>query len=96
VSSLLFGLVHIRQGWAALARLFTGWLWGCVRYSTDMIFLLIVPIHLAYNVVWLLFAGNWDNPPLWAQFFPLVELLLGLAILLAYDAYVHRHEALGK
>jgi membrane protease YdiL (CAAX protease family) len=96
VSSVLFGLVHLRQGWAALARLFTGFLWGSVRYSTDMIFLLIIPIHLAYNVVWLLFQGNWDNPPLWGQFLPLFELALGLVIMLAYDARVRRREAAGQ
>ena len=79
-STLLFGLVHFRQGLGMLPKFFTGWLWGSVRYSTSMIFLLIIPVHFAYNVVWLLFEGNWENPPLWALFFPLFELLLGLVI----------------
>ena len=47
---------------------------GPVRYSSGMIFLLIIPVHFAYNVVWLLFEGNWENPPLLAQFFPLFLL----------------------
>jgi membrane protease YdiL (CAAX protease family) len=89
VSTLLFGLVHARQGLGMLPKFFTGWLWGSVRYSTGMIFLLIIPIHFAYNVIWLLFEGNWDNPPAWAYLFPLVELLLGLVIV--YIAKVKSH-----
>ena len=64
-----------------IPKFFTGWLWGTVRYSSGMIFLLIIPVHFAYNVVWLLFEGNWENPPMWAQFFPLFELLLGIVIM---------------
>jgi membrane protease YdiL (CAAX protease family) len=81
VSTLLFGLVHVRQGLGMIPKFFTGWLWGTVRYSSGMIYLLIIPIHFAYNVVWLLYEGNWENPPLWAQFFPLYELLLGIVIM---------------
>ena len=84
ISALLFGLAHARQGLGMIPRFFTGWLWGTVRYSSGMIFLLIIPVHFAYNVVWLLFEGNWENPPLLAQFFPLFELLLGMVIMGAY------------
>ncbi len=80
-TALLFALFHIRQGPAALFRFPTGLLWGSVRYSTGMIFLLALPVHFAYNAVWLLFQGNWDNPPAWAFLLPLVELALGLLIL---------------
>lgn len=83
ISSLFFGLMHIQQGiFSVLDKLIAGWLWGTVRYSTGMIFLLIIPIHFLYNSVWLLFAGNWENPPFWAYFFPLAEILLGAGILL--------------
>ena len=41
-SSLLFGFLHVRQGVRGmLLRTATGWLWGSVRYSTGMIFILI-------------------------------------------------------
>jgi membrane protease YdiL (CAAX protease family) len=78
--TLLFGFVHVRQGLGMIPRFFTGWLWGTVRYTSGMIFLLIFPVHFAYNVVWMLFEGNWNNPPVWAYGFPLVELALGLVI----------------
>ncbi len=80
VSTLLFGAVHLSEGLGALPQFFMGFLFGSVRYSTRMIFVLILPLHFIYNVVWFLFQGNWDNPPLWAQFMPLVELALGFAL----------------
>jgi membrane protease YdiL (CAAX protease family) len=80
ISGLLFGLVHFRQGLGMLPKFFTGWLWGSIRYATGMIFLLIFPVHFAYNAVWLLFQGNWDNPTTSALFFPLVELLVATLI----------------
>ncbi len=84
ISTLLFGLVHFGQGLGMLPKFFTGWLWGTVRYSTGMIFLLIFPLHFAYNTMWLLFEGNWESPPVWALFFPLFELLLGTVIVGAH------------
>ncbi len=92
ISALLFGLAHVRQGIGMIPKFFTGWLWGTVRYSSGMIFLLIIPIHFAYNAVWLLFEGNWENPPLWAQFFPLFELLLGIVIMGAYTWTTRREK----
>jgi membrane protease YdiL (CAAX protease family) len=82
VTSIVFGLFHARQGLTGiLSRTFTGWLWGTVRYSSGMIFLLIFPIHFAFNSMWLLFEGNWNNPPAWAVYaLPAVEFLLGLVI----------------
>ena len=79
-SSILFGLFHAQQGLRGiLTKLFTGWLWGSVRYASGMIFLLIFPVHYAFNTIWLLFAGNWDNPPTWAIYaLPAAEFLLGL------------------
>ena len=84
VSSILFGLFHAQQGIRGmLSRAFTGWLWGSIRYSTGMIFLLIIPVHFAYNSVWLLFEGNWNNPPVWANYvLPAIEFALGLAIVI--------------
>jgi len=82
VSSILFGLFHAQQGIRGMiSRAFTGWLWGSIRYSTWMIFLLIIPVHFAYNSIWLLFEGNWNNPPVWAIYvLPAIEFVLGLAI----------------
>ena len=58
-----------------------GWLWGSVRYATGMIYLLIIPIHFAYNSVWLLFEGNWSNPPVWSIYaLPIVEFLIGIIV----------------
>ncbi|MCP5097644.1 MAG: CPBP family intramembrane metalloprotease, partial [Chloroflexi bacterium] len=87
VSSLLFGLFHARQGLSGIiAKLFTGWLWGSVRYASGMIFLIIFPIHYAFNTVWLLFVGNWNNPPIWAIYaLPIVEFLLGLIFVIIHD-----------
>lgn len=87
VTSLLFGLFHARQGIRGIvAKLFTGWLWGSVRYASGMIFLLIFPIHYAFNTVWLLFVGNWDNPPSWAIYaLPITEFLLGLMFVIFRD-----------
>ena len=63
VSSILFGLFHAQQGLRGMiSKTFTGWLWGSVRYSTGMIYLLIIPVHFAYNSIWLLFDGNWSLP----------------------------------
>jgi len=81
-TSLLFGLFHVTQGGAAIARIFTGWLWGSVRYSSGMIFLLI-PVHFVYNTTALLFEGGWSDPPAWAILgLPLAELLLGLVFVM--------------
>lgn len=82
VSSIMFGLFHAQQGLRGMiSRAITGWLWGSVRYSTGMIFLLIIPVHFAYNSIWLLFEGNWSNPPAWAIYaLPAIEFALGLAI----------------
>ncbi len=87
VTSILFGLLHARQGLTGiLSRTITGWLWGSVRYSWGMIFLLIFPVHFAYNVVWLLFEGNWNSPPAWGIYgLPAIEILLGLAIVIFHD-----------
>ncbi|HSG41797.1 MAG TPA: type II CAAX endopeptidase family protein [Anaerolineales bacterium] len=84
VSSILFGFFHAQQGVRGMiSRMFTGWLWGSVRYSTGMIYLLIIPIHFAYNSIWLLFEGNWNNPPVWAIYaFPAIEFGFGLLIVL--------------
>lgn len=94
ISALLFGLAHARQGLGMIPKFFTGWLWGTVRYSSGMIFLLIIPVHFTYNVVWLLFEGNWESPPMWAQFFPLVELLLGIVIMSAHTRLAIRPRSL--
>ena len=82
VSSILFGLFHAQQGLRGMiSRTFTGWLWGSIRYSTGMIYLLIIPVHYAYNSIWLLFEGNWDNPPAWSIYaLPAIEFVIGLAI----------------
>jgi membrane protease YdiL (CAAX protease family) len=84
VSSILFGLFHAQQGLhGMISRTFTGWLWGSVRYSTGMIYLLIIPVHFAYNSVWLLFEGNWNNLPAWAIYaLPATEFVIGLAIVI--------------
>jgi len=78
MSGLLFGMAHFRQGLGMLPKFFTGWLWGSVRYATGMITLLIFPIHFTYNAVWLLFDGNYQS--IWANLFPLVELLAAILI----------------
>jgi len=84
ITSILFGLFHAQQGVRGMiSRTFTGWLWGSVRYSTGMIFLLIIPVHYAYNSVWLFFEGNWNNPPAWAIYaMPVLEFVFGLGIVL--------------
>lgn len=84
ITGLLFGLVHFRQGLGMLPKFFTGWLFGSIRYATGMIFLLIFPLHFTYNAVWLLFQGNWENPPSWAYLLPLVELLVAVLISARY------------
>lgn len=83
VSSIIFGLFHARQGLGGiLTKTITGALWGSVRYTTGMIYLLIIPVHFAYNATWLLFEGNWDAPPGWAVFAVSIgELLLTILIL---------------
>ena len=87
ITSLLFGLFHARQGLSGiLSKTFTGWLWGSVRYSTGMIFLIIFPIHFAYNLIWLLFEGNWNNMPTWIGYaVPAAEFLLGLVIVITQE-----------
>ena len=86
-TSLLFGLFHMREGMRGiLLRTFSGWLWGSVRYSTGMTFLLIFPVHLLYDTAQALFEGNWGNPPTWAIYaLPAVEYLLGLAFVTVHD-----------
>ena len=86
ISSVLFGLFHVQQGIRGMiSRTFTGWLWGSVRYSTGMIFLIIIPIHFTYNSIWLLFEGNWNNPPAWAIYaLPTIEFVIGLAIVILH------------
>ncbi|MEJ2513427.1 MAG: type II CAAX endopeptidase family protein [Anaerolineales bacterium] len=83
-SSVIFGLLHATQGVrGAVSKAMSGWLWGSIRYSTGMILLVIFPIHFTYNSMWLLFEGNWNNPPAWAPYaLPLLEFLLGLAIVI--------------
>lgn len=87
-TSLLFGFFQMRQGLRGiLLRTFSGWLRGSVRYSSGMIFLLIFPIHLMYNAVWLLLEANWSNLPAWAIYaLPAVEYLIGLAFVIVHDA----------
>lgn len=89
VSSILFGLFHAQQGWRGMiSKTFTGWLWGSIRYSTGMIYLLIIPVHFAYNSIWLLFEGNWDNPPAWVIYvLPAIEFVMGLMIFI-YTNYI--------
>ena len=86
-TSLLFGLLHARQGISGIiSRTITGWLWGSIRYASGMIFLLIFPIHFAFNSVWLLFEGNWSNPPGWASVaLPVVEISLGVIFVIWHD-----------
>jgi membrane protease YdiL (CAAX protease family) len=86
-TSIIFGFFHASQGMSGfVSRSFTGWLWGSVRYSSKMIFLLIFPIHFVYNATWLLFDGNWSNPPMWAIYaLPAIEFLLGLVIVTIHD-----------
>ena len=87
VTAVFFGLFHIRQGiLGIITKTFTGWLWGSVRYSSGMIFLLIFPIHYAFNTIWLLFEGNWSNLPTWGIYAVAAgEFLLGAAIVLRHD-----------
>ena len=94
ITSILFGLFHAQQGVRGMiSRMFTGWLWGSVRYSTGMIFLLIMPVHLAYNAVWLLFEGNWNNPPAWAIYFlPVTELMIGLVVFIFHNKHSGNHQ----
>ena len=97
VTAVLFGLFHAQQGLRGIiSKTFTGWLWGSVRYSSGMIFLLIFPVHYAFNSIWLLFEGNWNNPPGWWAIYLLAagEFLLGLAIVLRQDQKVTIHEQL--
>jgi membrane protease YdiL (CAAX protease family) len=98
VSSILFGLLHAQQGLRGiLSKMMTGWLWGSIRYSTGMIFLIIIPIHFAYNSIWLLFEGNWNNPPTWAAYaLPAVEFLIGLLFVITNDAKVKSSERANK
>lgn len=93
VTAILFGLFHARQGTAVMvSRVFSGWLWGSVRYASGMIFLIIFPVHYTFNAVWLLFEGNWSDPPAWAIYSsPALELLLGLAIVIIHDRRLVRN-----
>lgn len=97
VSSLMFGLFHARQGLGGIiSKTFTGWLWGSVRYSTGMIFLIIFPIHFAYNSIWLLFEGNWSDPPAWALYVvPAIEFFLGLVIVIFHNRRFRKSEKSG-
>jgi len=86
-SSILFGLLHAQQGIIGMiSKVFAGWLWGSVRYSTGMIFLLIFPVHFIYNSIWLLFEGNWNNQPDWVIYIvSAIEFALGLAIVMMHN-----------
>ncbi|MGB7874615.1 MAG: type II CAAX endopeptidase family protein [Anaerolineales bacterium] len=86
VSAILFGLFHASQGLRGIiTKSITGALWGSVRYTTGMIYLLIIPVHFAYNATWLLFEGNWDTPPGWAVFAVSIgELILTILILVIH------------
>ena len=83
VSSLLFGIFHARQGLSGIiTKTITGGLWGSVRYTTGMIYLLIFPVHFVFNATWLLFEGSWNNPPGWAVYaFSAGEVLLTVLIM---------------
>ena len=98
ITSIAFGLFHAQQGLRGIiSKTFTGWLWGSVRYSTGMIFLLIFPVHFMYNSIWLLFEGNWNNPPVWAIYaLPAVEFLLGLLFVITHNAKVKSSERANK
>jgi hypothetical protein len=62
-----------------------------------MIFLIIIPIHFAYNSIWLLFEGNWNNPPTWAAYaLPAIEFLIGLLFVITNDAKVKSSERANK
>lgn len=84
VSSVLFGIFHARQGVTGmLTKTITGLLWGSVRYSTGMIFLLMIPVHFTFNAAWLLFEGNWNNLANWAIYVASIgELVLTVLILI--------------
>jgi membrane protease YdiL (CAAX protease family) len=92
VSALLFGLFHARQGVSGIVtKLFTGWLWGSVRYASGMIFLIIFPIHYAFNTIWLLFAGNWEHPPTWAIVaLPVIEFTMGLVFVVSRKRHLEK------
>jgi membrane protease YdiL (CAAX protease family) len=85
ISSVLFGLFHTRQGLLGIiTKTITGMLWGSVRYTTDMIYLLIIPVHFGFNATWLLFEGNWNTLPDWAIYAVSAgELFLTVLILFA-------------
>lgn len=85
ISSVLFGVFHARQGLLGIiTKSITGLLWGSVRYTTSMIYLLIIPVHFAFNATWLLFEDNWNTPPDWAIYAVSAgELFLTVLILLA-------------
>jgi membrane protease YdiL (CAAX protease family) len=62
VSSIIFGLFHLSQGLGgAVSKIFSGWLWSSIRYSTGMIFLLIFPVHFTYNSIFT-FRRKLDQP----------------------------------
>jgi len=85
ISALVFGIFHTRQGLSGvITKTITGGLWGSVRYTTGMVYLLIFPVHFAFNAAWLLFEGRWNILPDWAMFAVSAgELLLTVLILLA-------------
>jgi membrane protease YdiL (CAAX protease family) len=85
VSSVLFGVFHARQGLLGIfTKTIAGVLWGSVRYTTSMIYLLIIPVHFTFNAIWLLFEGNWNTPPDWTIYAVSAgELFLTVLILLA-------------
>lgn len=85
LTALFFAIFNFRQGYIGmLYRSTAGFLWGTIRYSSEMIFLIIFPIHFFYNAMWFLFMGTfWSNPPIWAVYGqPVAEVLLGVAIFL--------------
>ena len=84
VSALFFGLIHFQQGLGLIPKIFIGFAWGSVRYTSSMIFFLI-PLHLLYNTLWLVFEGDWDSQSPLMALILLIDLLSGLAII-----YIHR------
>ena len=83
-SALFFGFIHFQQGLGLIPKIFIGFAWGSVRYTSSMIFFLI-PLHLLYNTLWLVFEGGWNSQSPLMAFILLFDLLSGFAII-----YIHR------
>ena len=84
VSALFFGLIHFQQDLGLIPKIFIGFAWGSVRYTSSMIFFLI-PLHLLYNTLWLVFEWDWNSQSPLMALILLIDLLSGLAII-----YIHR------